>query len=80
MKTRRRSRRGLAVDPPIVNALAPFRHHDRDLETCEMDTQAEMLSTAEGQHALDGPIPNEVVGIGVLPLVTVGRCEQRDDA
>ena len=45
-----------------------------------MDTQAEMLSTAEGQHALDGPIPNEVVGIGVLPLITVGRCEQRDDA
>ena len=45
-----------------------------------MDTQAEVLSPAEGQQALDGPIPHEVVGIGVLPLVAVGRCEQRDDS
>ena len=44
-----------------------------------MDAEAEVLSPPEGQQALDRPVPDELVGVGVLALVAVGRREQRDD-
>ena len=66
-------------DPEVGHPLEPFGHHDRDLQPGQVTPEAEVLAAAERQQALDGPVPDELVGVGVLALVAVGRAEQRDD-
>jgi len=44
-----------------------------------VDTEAEVLAVPEGQQPFDGPVPDELVRVGVLPFVTGRRCQQRDD-
>jgi hypothetical protein len=65
-------RRRLLDDPVIGDAFQEFLHHDGDLQARHMDTEAEVLAVPEGQQPLDGPVPDEFVGVGVFAFV-VGR-------
>ena len=51
-----------------------------DFQPGQVVADAEVLAAAERQRPTDGPVPDELVGLRVLPLVAVGRREQGDDA
>src|SRR5258708_6653721 len=78
LETGRRPGRGLADDPPVGHTFEPLGHHDGDLETSEVHAEAEVLSPAECQQPLDGPVPDEFVWVSVFAFVAAGRCEERD--